>query len=176
MQAKPAAAARRCRGVERRLQPAEVVEQALARVAAAALQARGDHVEAGRRERAELRLDRRVGLGHGNADEPRFSIFARVLHGLIIAVLLAAGGGAIAQSELESLVPGKQLRIVVPYAPGGTNDVLARLLSQQLLARPRDVVVENRPGAMAASHGGIVARREAAARCSSPGRPRIRNP
>jgi tripartite-type tricarboxylate transporter receptor subunit TctC len=67
---------------------------------------------------------------------------------LIIAVLLAAGGDAIAQSELESLVPGKQLRIVVPYAPGGTNDILARLLSEQLLAATGvTVVVENKPGA-----------------------------
>lgn len=67
---------------------------------------------------------------------------------MIIAGLLAAGGHAIAQSELESLVPGKQLRIVVPYAPGGTNDILARLLSEQLLAATGvTVLVENRPGA-----------------------------
>lgn len=40
------------------------------------------------------------------------------------------------------------MRLVVPYAPGGTNDVLARLLSQQLLAATGvTVVVENKPGA-----------------------------
>jgi tripartite-type tricarboxylate transporter receptor subunit TctC len=38
--------------------------------------------------------------------------------------------------------------MVVPYAPGGTNDVLARLLSQQLQAATGvTVVVENKPGA-----------------------------
>ena len=67
---------------------------------------------------------------------------------MIIAAFLAGGGDAIAQSELESLVPGKQLRIVVPYPPGGTNDVLARLLSEQILAATGvTVVVENKPGA-----------------------------
>lgn len=63
-------------------------------------------------------------------------------------MFLAAGGDAVAQSELESLVPGKQLRIVVPYPPGGTNDILARLLSEQILAATGvTVVVENKPGA-----------------------------
>jgi len=45
-------------------------------------------------------------------------------------------------------VPGKQLRIVVPYPPGGTNDILARLLSEQLPAGTGVTAqVENRPGA-----------------------------
>ena len=49
--------------------------------------------------------------------------------------------------------PARQVRIVVPYPPGGASDVTARLLAQKLSEFWRQqVVVDNRPGA-----NGIVA-------------------
>ena len=44
--------------------------------------------------------------------------------------------------------PAKPLRIIVPYSPGGTSDIIARAISQQLSeALKQSVIVENRAGA-----------------------------
>lgn len=62
------------------------------------------------------------------------------------ATMLVACGGALAQNPGNW--PTKTLRIVVPYPPGGSSDIIARtigpLLSQQL---KQPVIIENKAGA-----------------------------
>ena len=68
--------------------------------------------------------------------------FARVLAS---ALCLALGAGsALAQAQY----PAKTIRILVPYAPGGLTDVVARHYAEQLRkSLGQNVLVENKPGA-----------------------------
>jgi tripartite-type tricarboxylate transporter receptor subunit TctC len=60
-----------------------------------------------------------------------------------VAVLLSLAGTAAAQSW-----PAKPVRIIAPYAAGGTNDIAARILAERMAQRfGQQVIVENKPGA-----------------------------
>jgi len=64
-----------------------------------------------------------------------------------LVALLIGGSEALAQGW-----PAKTVRIVVPFAPGGTADTLGRLVSQRLSETLKEnFVVENRAGA-----GGVI--------------------
>jgi tripartite-type tricarboxylate transporter receptor subunit TctC len=62
---------------------------------------------------------------------------------LLIGLITAMAGHAFAQTAY----PSKPIRIIVPYPPGGSNNVLARLLAQRLGENwGQQVIVDNRPG------------------------------
>ncbi|WP_431511037.1 Bug family tripartite tricarboxylate transporter substrate binding protein [Variovorax sp. DAIF25] len=73
--------------------------------------------------------------------------------GALSAAACAAGPlAALAQND-------RPITIVVPYAPGGTTDMLGRLIAQQLgTALGRTVIVDNKPGAGTAIGASQVAR------------------
>ena len=46
-----------------------------------------------------------------------------------------------------STYPTKPVRVIVPFAPGGTNDILGRMIATDLGARlGHTVIVDHRPG------------------------------
>lgn len=62
---------------------------------------------------------------------------------LLSAAAVPVGAGAWAQSN-----PSKNVSLVVPFAPGGGHDSMARILANQLSTElGQSVIVENKPGA-----------------------------
>ena len=78
-------------------------------------------------------------------------------------VMLAAAGAQVAQPAASAGVdqnyPTRPIRLIVPQAPGGSNDIMARFIGNYLTERlGRQVVVDNRPGAEGMLGTEIVAR------------------
>jgi len=72
----------------------------------------------------------------------------------------AASGVTLASGKLAA--QGRTVRVVVPFAAGGVQDILARSISNELRAAlGQTVVVENRPGAGGTVGTGAVAKAEA---------------
>jgi tripartite-type tricarboxylate transporter receptor subunit TctC len=75
-----------------------------------------------------------------------------------VAVLLALAGLALAAPDASAQRSGGTTRIIVPFPPGGTADVIARLVGQAAsTATGQTFLIENRPGA-----GTIIGTSEAA--------------
>ena len=76
--------------------------------------------------------------------------------GCAVMVMLAATTIAVAQ---ETNYPTRTVRLIVPFPPGGSVDVMARLVAAQLqekLGQP--IVIENRPGAVGTVGTSVVAK------------------
>jgi len=72
---------------------------------------------------------------------------------LVLAPLLLCGG------TLAQGYPSRPIRIVVPFPPGGTSDILSRLIGPRLTEKwGQPVIVESRPGAAGAIAMELVAK------------------
>jgi tripartite-type tricarboxylate transporter receptor subunit TctC len=71
----------------------------------------------------------------------------RSLFGKFVATLVALCGFAAAPAFAQESWPSKPVRMVVPFPPGGSNDVIARRLAQELSQRlGQSIVIDNRGG------------------------------
>src|SRR5262245_3602802 len=65
--------------------------------------------------------------------------------------ILGCLAALVATPAAAQTFPGKTIHLIVPYAAGGTGDIVARVVSEKLaIALGQSVVVENRPGASGA--------------------------
>jgi len=86
-----------------------------------------------------------------------------VIHAIaVIAVVLAsvvsAGHTSAADREQAKPYPSRPIRLLVPFTPGGSQDITARLVSIPVQhGVGQNIVVDNRPGS-----GGLIATQEAA--------------
>jgi len=63
-------------------------------------------------------------------------------------VFVCFADSALAQAPDVSRFPSKPIRMIVPFPPGGSNDILARFIAQKMSERlPQQTIVDNRPGA-----------------------------
>ena len=62
-------------------------------------------------------------------------------------MLAAALFAATSATAFAQAYPNKQVRVIIPFPPGGTLDTVGRLLAQKLGEQTGQVfVIENRPG------------------------------
>jgi len=71
-----------------------------------------------------------------------------MLPALASAALIAGAVTATLPAAAQSTFPNRPVRMIVPFPPGGTTDILARVIAQQMTqAWGQQVIVDNRPGA-----------------------------
>jgi len=78
---------------------------------------------------------------------------------LVALAAMSALTPTLARPVLAEAWPTRPIRLVVPFAPGGSTDVVARIVSERLSALwGQQVVIENKPGAATNLAAELVAR------------------
>src|SRR5450631_4894560 len=74
------------------------------------------------------------------------SLMPRIIHRR--AVLALIGGALTSTRARAASYPSRPIKIIVPFGPGGSGDITARLIGRQIEQRTgQSVVIDNRPGA-----------------------------
>lgn len=76
----------------------------------------------------------------------------------LLSVMLLALGGVAAPAAAQADFPNQPIRLIVPFAPGGSTDIVARIVGQRMGEElGQTVIIENKGGA-----GGAIGAAEAA--------------
>ena len=87
----------------------------------------------------------------------------RAVCAVLAALITAALTASAASAQPADKYPDRPIKIIVPFAPGGSTDILARVHRQKMPENwGQQVIVETRPGA--ATVIGTASRREGRAR------------
>jgi tripartite-type tricarboxylate transporter receptor subunit TctC len=77
----------------------------------------------------------------------------------LAAVILGCASMILSHTGVAQNYPAKPIRIVVPFPPGGTSDILSRLIGPKLTEKwGQQVVIDSRPGAAGAIGHELVAK------------------
>jgi tripartite-type tricarboxylate transporter receptor subunit TctC len=67
---------------------------------------------------------------------------------LVVFAVCCLIGISITAAAAQDKYPSKTIRIIVPYAPGGSTDIVARIIGEQMRQIfGQSVIIENKPGA-----------------------------
>ncbi|MEN3355067.1 MAG: hypothetical protein V7640_3225 [Betaproteobacteria bacterium] len=82
------------------------------------------------------------------ASRRRLTCFLRTLGRSLIGLLLSSGAALSATPASPETYPARPIRLIVSFAPGGSVDVVARIVGQRMSESfGQQVVIDNRPGA-----------------------------